>query len=63
MIIDTTEKCCSRVLPEHLNQEMWPTRVLFDEGTHIMDKSRDEDEGTFLSLLLDYMRVRKGIAK
>jgi hypothetical protein len=55
MVVDTTEerRCC--ILPDHLDQEMRPARVLFNEGTHIVDEAGDEDEGSFLSLLLDYM--------
>ena len=53
MVVHTAEegRCC--VLSDHLNDEMWSSGVLVDEGSNVVNETRDENEVTLLGLLLD----------
>jgi hypothetical protein len=53
MVINASEECRRRVFSDHLDQEVCPTRVLFNEAAHVMNEARDENERALLGLLLD----------
>lgn len=64
MIVNTTEECSCSVLANILDKEMWATRMFVDEGTDIVNETRDENERTFGSLLLDYRtNMRSNISR
>lgn len=52
VVIDTTEERCSRILADHLGNEVSASRVLVHEVRNIMNKSSDQNEGSFGRLLL-----------
>jgi hypothetical protein len=56
MVINTTKERCRRVLPDHLDQKVWSTRMLFDKRAHVVDEAGNEDKRPLLGLLLDYTR-------
>jgi len=53
MVINTAKEGCCCVLSDHLNDEMRSSGMLVDESSDIMNEARDENEVTFLGLLLD----------
>jgi hypothetical protein len=53
MVIHTTEERGSSIFADELDQEMGTSRMLVNEIRNIMNESRDEDERSFSSLLLD----------
>jgi hypothetical protein len=59
VIVDTAKECCGRVLSDHLDNQVTPSRMLLNEGRDVVDETRDKNEGTFGSLLLDWGDIRR----
>lgn len=53
MVIDTSEERSSRILANHLVQQVLATRVLIHERGNIVDEARDENQVAFLGKRLD----------
>ena len=51
MIIDTTEEGCRRILANHLDDQVGTTRVLINKTGNIMNKTRNDDQRTFLKIV------------
>ena len=54
VVVNTAEESSGSILADVLDEKVLATRVLFEEGSDIMDEASDENKGTFARLLLDY---------
>ena len=53
MVIDTTKERRRRIFANILHKKMSPTRMLIDKIRHVVNESRDENQGTLGRLFLD----------
>jgi len=60
MVVNTTEEGSSGVLANHLDEQVWSTRVFLDEAGNVMNETRDEDEGASLGLFLERVPADDG---
>lgn len=55
MVIDTTEECSCRILPNELNYKVGSPRMLLNEIGHVVNKAGNKDKRPLCRLLMIYV--------